>query len=168
MRHSLLLAASALLVACAGDRPAIERCVRDYQDGLITAFRTGDVVPLGRVASENEVRKVTALVDLKRAAAMVLESSLDDFAVEGLEAVGEDAARVTTREKWTYFDRALTPGQSPGPRFVARMRMQYDLGHTDGQWRVLSVRTLSNDFLEPAGFRPAAGAHGMEAQHDAH
>jgi hypothetical protein len=168
MRLAGFLCTAVVLAACAGERSSIERCVRGYEDAIVVAFRTGDVAPLERVADAAEVRKVTALVDLKRAAGVVLEATLDDIAVESVESLGADSARAVTRERWTYFDRALKPGQSPGPRFVARMTMQYELGRKERVWRVLGVRTIDNEFIEPAGLRPGARAHGMEAQHDAH
>lgn len=137
-----------------------ERTIRSYNDAAIVAYRTGDMSGLETVATADEVRKVTALVDLKRAEKLVLESSLDRLEVLKSESVGPDGAVVETRERWTYQDRPLTPGAPPGTRFVSEMTMRYECTRVGGEWKIEKVRTLTNEFLEPKGFR--AEGHGKQ------
>ncbi|WP_242344284.1 hypothetical protein [Anaeromyxobacter terrae] len=155
-------AALAAILAAAGCRPGGEggRAVRAYDDALIAAFRTGDHAPLAATAGEAEVRRVDALVDLKKAAGLVLESELTSFAVEHEERTGEETIRVRTRERWRYHDRALRPGVAAGPAFVADMVMAYDVARLSGTWKVVKAETVSNEFLEPRGYAIAPGHHG--------
>jgi hypothetical protein len=151
------------LAACDRSRPELSRSVRGYDDALVLAFRTGDLAALKRHASEAEVNKVAALVDLKRAAGLVLESEIQSFDVDSIEHVGPAGAVVRTSETWKYHDRAVAPGTAPGETFVSRMTMQYTMERRDNKWQVTQVRTLSNEFLEPKGYSVEKAAHGAEA-----
>lgn len=156
-----VVAALCLATAAAGCRGSWEeQAIRAYNEATILAYRTGDLSGMEKVAMPDEARKVTALVDLKRAEKLVLESSLDRLEVLKSEPVGPDGATVETRERWTYQDRPLTPGTAPGTRFVAEMTMRYECVRDEGLWKVAQVRTLTNEFIEPKGFRP--GGHGKE------
>ncbi len=138
-----------------------ERAIRAYNDAAIIAYRTGALSGLEKVALPDEIRKITALVDLKRADKLVLESSLDGLEILESEPAGPDAAVVETKETWTYQDRPLTPGAAPGTRFVSMMTMRYECTRKDGVWKVDKVRTLTNEFLEPKDFRvDGHGKHG--------
>lgn len=130
--------------------------VRAYNEALIVAYRTNDPRGLEKVAGEREVRKLIALIDLKRSGNLALESQLEEFEVLGVEASGAGAATVRTRERWRYRDRALKPGMSPGPSYRADMWMTWDLGLENGTWKVLKGSTDRSEYLEPAGFRPAS------------
>lgn len=135
---------------------------RAYDDALITAYRTGDLAPLAAVAGPGEVRRVTALVDLKRASGLVLECSLEDFSLLDSTRTATGVT-VRTRERWTYHDRPARPGGVGGPVFTSEMTMEYQLVHEDGHWRVLEGRTLSSRYLQPpgAGPRSATAGHGI-------
>lgn len=161
MRSTLVLV---LLVcgACNGDVRSAQSAVRDYNAASILAYRTGDLSKLKPVTGDEELRRIETLLDLKRGAGLVLESSLLSWEALSAEATGPDGYVIETDERWRYFDRALTPGQSPGPRFVADMRMRYELARAGKGWRVLKVRTITNQVLEPAGHRLAHNVHGEE------
>lgn len=148
--------------ACGGDAPSARRAAREYNEALIVAYRTGNVASLRPLACDDEVRRIETLLDLKREAGLVMESSLLSWEVVSAGTTGPDGIVVETKERWRYFDRALRPGRSPGPRFLADMHMRYEMERAGRSWRVLRVRTIANEFLEPAGKRLARKAHGEE------
>ncbi len=151
MKITAVAISALLLASCTNEA---EHAVRAYNDALIVAFRTGDLAPLQSVAGEGERRKVEALVDLKRSSGLVLESTLESFAVEERRPTGSDGMIIETAERWRYFDRATVPGSPPGREVRSTMRMQYELGRDrHKRWRVLKVRTISNDILRAAGGR---------------
>lgn len=165
MRRMLALALL-LFGTCGGDVADARRSVREYNEAIVLAYRTGDLSRLRSVACDDEVRKIEALIDLKRSAGLVLESTLLSLEVLSAGKSGEDGMVIDTKERWRYFDRALTPGTSPGPRFLADMHMRYELERAGPhRWRVLKVRTVANEFLEPAGYRLARKTHG-EQRHE--
>ncbi len=147
-------ASVAALLACgqgARDRRAAEAAIRGYDDAAILAYRTRDLEPLKRFATQGEWGRVVVLVDLKTAAKLVLESELLSLEVERVERSGPDALVADTRERWQYHDRPLDPGAPRPPTFVADMRMRYELVRSDGAWKVDRTRTLANRYLEPKG-----------------
>lgn len=165
--RALAPAAVAALVACgqgARDRRDAERTIRGYDDASILAYRTRDLEPLKRFATQGEWGRVVVLVDLKTAGKLVLESELVSLEVDRVERTGPDALVAETRERWRYHDRPLDPGAARPPTFVADMRMRYELVRSDGAWRVDRTRTLENTYIEPKGFtlephaRPDHGA----------
>lgn len=143
---------------CSDDVRQAGQSVRQYNEALIVAYRTGDLSPLRPVAHDAEIRKVEKLLDLKREAGLVLESTLVSFEVLSAKANGQDGFVVETKEQWRYFDRALRPGKSPAQRFVADMRMRYEVERAANGWRVLKVRTIANEFLVP-GQQPDRPRH---------
>ena len=147
MRRPLVLAPALILLACSG--AAGEPPVRAYDAESIRAYRTGDVSRLHQVATAAELRRLAALIDLKTAAGLALESKLERLEVTGSERAGGSELRVRTREEWRYGDRAVRPGASPGPLIHAEMEMEYRLVLGSGQWKVDRVRTLSNRYLDP-------------------
>lgn len=153
----------AAVAACGRTETELSRSVRAYDDALVVAFQAGDIAALKQHATDTEVKKVSALVELKRAAGLVLESEILSFTVDSIEQIGPAGAIVRTSETWKYHDRALAPGKAPGETFVSRMTMEYTMERNPGGWRVAQVRTLTNEFLEPKGFRVEKRAHGTEA-----
>lgn len=159
MRRLAPLAAALLLSACGAAREA-GRAVRAYDEALVRAYKLNDPAGLSKVATAAEVRRLAALIDLKVAARLVLESTLEELEVVRAEAApGGRSAAVETRERWRYFDRRLAPGQPPGPVFVAAMRMHYELVREGGTLKVREVRTLSNEYLQGGAPAPPRG-HG--------
>jgi hypothetical protein len=163
------LAALLALAACSGSGADLGAAVRAYDEALARAYSRGDASLLTGLATAKEQGRVQVLVDLKTAGKLVLESRMDAFEVTQASATG-DAATVETRERWRYHDRHLKPGEPDGPEFVADMRMAYDLVREDGRWKVQSVRTISNEYVQPAGGSAPAtpaghgqGGHGRPA-----
>lgn len=140
-----------------------EAAVRAYNEAIVVAYRTNDPRGLEDVAGPKELRKLVALIDLKRNANLMLESRIEEFEVLGVEISGAAAATVRTRERWRYWDRALKPGIPAGQVFVADMWMTWTLGREAGRMRVLGGKTERSVYIEPKGFRPGGG--GVEPGH---
>jgi len=160
-RH--VTAALLLFAACSGSERELGKAVRAYDDALIRAYSTVDASRLAEVATPKEAARVQVLLDLKSNAKLVLESRIESFEVTRTSSSG-DSATVETRERWRYHDRKLKVGEPKGPDFVADMAMRYDLVREEGRWKVTSVSTLSNEYLEPKGMK-AGGAHGQGPSH---
>lgn len=168
MRRSLAVALGGLLAAAAVAATSGcgrwqlardgEAAVRAYNDAIVVAYRLNDPRGLEKVAGGDEVRRLTALIDLKRNGNLALESRLEELVVLGVEPLGTDRMTVATRERWRYSDRALKPGMPTGPVFVADLWMTWELGRARGAWRVLRGRTERSEYLEPPGFQPGAPA----------
>ena len=158
LKHRALLLALSL-AACARSEREAERAVREYDDALARAYRESDASGMTRFATAREAGRVRVLVDVKSAAGLVLESTLESLEVGRVDvAAGGSAATVDTRERWRYFDRHLRPGEGPGPTFVADMSMRYDLVREGERLKVRDVTTLASAYVGPA---PAgAGGHG--------
>lgn len=159
----LVLPSLLLLAACQGGAAEAAKAVRAYDDALVRAYAGGDASPLANLATAKELGRVQVLVDLKTAGKLVLESKIESFEVTSTSTSG-DTATVETRERWRYHDRHLEPGKTDGPDFVADMKMRYELVREGGRWKVGSVATLSNEYLEPKGEKPG-GAHGRGPAH---
>lgn len=125
--------------------------MRQYNEALIVAYRTGRLDSLKAVAGEREVGRVIALVDLKTAGHLVLESDLRGFEVVSVAVAGPETWRVRTRETWQYQDRPTRPGMTVGPRFVAEMDMEYEVARQEGRLKVMKGRTLESRYVEPPG-----------------
>jgi hypothetical protein len=154
----MLLVAAALLACAPGDRDRreAERAVRAYDDALVRAFRTSDLEGMRATATEAEASRVRVLVDLKIADRLVLESTLERLEVLSATRAGGDGFTVRTAERWRYFDRPLDPGRPVGRAVLAEMQMEYDVAREGGRWLIARARTLSNQYLEPAGGGSAA------------
>lgn len=136
----LLALTLALGAGCA--EPPAARAVRAYDEALVVAYRTGDGDGLRAVATPEEMRRVRALLALKAAARLVLESELEALEVLAVERPSPDVAVVITRERWRYRDRPLDPGRTTPPETRSEMTMQYSVLRDRAGWRVRRVRTL--------------------------
>lgn len=145
-----------LAAGCRGSRVErdAEAAVRAYNEALVVAYRTNDPRGLERVAGAHEVRKLTALIDLKRNGNLALESKVEELEIIAVERSGPDGLEVRTRERWRYWDRALKPGMPAGPVFVADLWMRWKLGREAGVWKILEGKTERSEYLEPKGFQP--------------
>jgi len=145
-----------VVAGCAGSRleREAEAAVRSYNQALVVAYRTNDERGLERVAGANEVRRLTALIDLKRAGNLALESRVEELELIAVDRSGPDELEVRTRERWRYWDRALKPGMPARPVFVADLWMRWKLGREAGVWKILEGRTERSEYLEPRDFQP--------------
>lgn len=133
------------LSACARRDAEVERAVREYDDALVHAYRTGDASGMSRVAGADEARRVGVLVGMKAEDRVVLEAALEAFEVVRVEVASADAAALEARERWRWVDRPLAPGAAAGAPVVSTMTMRYELAREDGRWKVREVRTLASD-----------------------
>jgi hypothetical protein len=146
MRRAVVLALA--IAACSRPEREVARVVREYDEALVVAYRTGDASRMTKVASAKEAERIRVLVDLKSASRLVLESTLEAFEATRVQlAPGAGTASVETKERWRYLDRRLDPGEEPGAPFVSEMTMRYDLAREGGRWTVRDVTTLSSRFL---------------------
>lgn len=140
--------------------------VRAYNEALVVAYRTNDPRGLERVAGAHEVRRLTALIDLKHTGNLALESKVEKFALVAVHRSGPDELEVRTRERWRYWDRALKPGMPAGQVFVADLWMRWRLAREEGDWKVLEGKTERSEYLEPFGFQPANPGRAGGAKRD--
>jgi hypothetical protein len=154
------LLALGLSAACAPGNADAERAVRAYDAALAAAYRANDPAGLASVATAREVRKVTALVDLKRAGGLVLESTLESLEVLAVAAPSRERMEVSARERWRYFDRPAGGGPPPGPGFLVVVDLDYVLVREGGAWKVDEVRGRRTEYLEPKGYAPHQAGHG--------
>ena len=159
-RARVWLAVAVVLTAsitcgCRGDLDAEgDRAVRAYCGALIVAYRTSDADAVRPVATEKEWRKLFTLIDVKRAAGLVLESELESLAVTAVEQPGPGVMTVAATERWRYFDRPVELGTSPGTEFVVEMDLTYSFVDEDGVWKMDQATTRRHDYIEPEGYRP--------------
>ena len=151
----------ATLPGCNADKREAEALVRAYNEAAIVAYRTRAFEGLQQTATRKEWGRVVVLVDLKSANDLVLESELQALEIASVQKLSDDLMKVGTRERWRYWDRPLKPGAPAGTVFVADMTLSYDFVREDGRWKMSSARTLTNEYLEPAGFSLAP--HGSDA-----
>lgn len=147
-----------VLPGCDADRREAEALVRAYNEAAIVAYRTRNFDDVKKVATQKEWGRVVVLVDLKTASQLVLESELQALEITAVEKVNDALLKVSTKERWRYWDRPLKPGAAAGTVFVAQMTLTYDFVREDGAWKMSSARTLTNDYLEPPGFKLHAPA----------
>jgi len=146
---ALAVPAAAALTGCRGDGPEAEALARGYVAALAAAYRQNDPAPLAPLVGARHLKKVSALIDLKRAARLVLESETESLEVTAVERPDPTRLLVRTRERWRYQDRPLDPGASPGPRYVVVLALEYAFVREDGAWKLDEARAISSDTLEP-------------------
>jgi hypothetical protein len=152
----LLLVAVLVLSACQGEERAVVEAVRAYDAAVIRAYRDNDASAMRGLAAQEELNRLTVLVDLKRAGQLTLMSELQRFEARKVE-LGPEAATVTTEERWRYFDRPDDPKLPNGDVFVADMVLEYSLVKNGTAWKVQKAMTVSSNYLEPKGYRPGSG-----------
>lgn len=153
---ALALLLIAVLMGCRRSDELREgaEAVRAYNSALIDAYSTSDPSKMEPVATVKECRKIWALIDLKRAAGLVLENTLEETRVLAVTYPKPLEMVVETTERWRYCDRPLKPGAPAGQVFVAQMRMRYNFVKSSGGWKMDQGETLSCEYLEPIGFTP--------------
>ena len=146
-----LVAAAAGSLGCGGDRREAEALARGYVTALAAAYRQNDPAPVAPLVGARHLRKVSTLIDLKRTARLVLESEVESLEVTAVERTAPDRLVVRTRERWSYQDRPLDPGASPGPRHVVLLALEYAFLREGGAWKLDEAKALSSEVLEPKG-----------------
>ena len=131
-----------------------ERAVRAYCEALVIAYRTSDADAVRPVTTEREWRKLFTLIDLKRAAGLVLESELESLTVTAVEQPGPGVLTVAATERWRYFDRPVELGRPPGTEFVVEMDLVYSFVDKDGVWKMDEATTRRHEYIEPDGYHP--------------
>ncbi len=134
-----------LIAGCNNDNPL--RIIKDYNQTVIYAYKTGDARDLRKVAGEREARVIGVLIDTKRNAGLVLESTLEDIKLLGVNKTADGGMIIDTIERWSYFDRPLKPGIPLGDIIKAEMKVQYECRKEDGKWKVMKVRVIENKYL---------------------
>lgn len=165
------MAAAALVVGsvAAGCGDALhaegERAVRSYCEALVIAYRTSDAGAVRSKTTEREWSKLFTLIDLKRAAGLVLESELESLSVTAVEQSSPDVLTVAATERWRYFDRPVELGRPPGPEFVVEMDLVYSFVREGGAWKMDQATTRRHEYIEPQGYRPDEHpSHGTGSQ----
>lgn len=152
---AILLASGLSLTACKGEERAVVEAVRAYDEAVIKTYRGNDASAMQGLASLEELNRLMVLVDLKRSSHLTLMSELQRFEARKVE-LGAEAAKVTTEERWRYFDRPDDPKLPNGDVFVADMVLEYSLVKSGTAWKVLKAKTVSSNYLEPKGYQPGA------------
>lgn len=154
----LIILSGALLCGCEKNSPGSR--VQAYDEALIRVYREQNADLIKPFATENEWRKIVALIDLKKTAHLVLESNLLSFRLLEVTQVSENLARVTTEELWSYHDRPLDPGVEPGIRFKVKMKLLFELTKEGGKYKINKGRTLASHYLEPKNYKSHQNTHG--------
>lgn len=150
MKGIFFLIALLVVISCdKKDDPL--KIVRDYNEALIYAYKSGDIRNLTKVAGEREVGIISVLIDTKRNAGLVLEASLEEIRVLRTEKTDRDAMLISTLERWRYFDRPIQPGKEAGPVIKADMEVQYECKKENGAWKVMKVKVLKTRYLNSKG-----------------
>ena len=162
----VLVLAGPVAVGCGTDLHAEgQRAVRAYCEALVVAYRTSDASAVQPVTTEKEWRKLFTLIDVKRAAGLVLESELESLTVTAVEKPGPGVMTVAATERWRYFDRPVELGTSPGTEFVVEMDLTYSFVDEDGVWKMDQATTRRHDYIEPEGYRPVEHqSHGTDSR----
>ncbi len=126
--------------ACSGlsDRKA-EALVRRYNDRLVEAYRTADVEVLEGLVGDQEGKKLTGLIGVKRDMGITLDAELLTFEVLAVERKRE-SVDVLTDERWFYRDRRIGTGETVGQESADRYSLRYVLRKVKGTWVVEAVR----------------------------
>lgn len=140
-RMSLLFAAAlgtAWGCSSLSERKA-EALVRRYDEQLIQAYRTADVELMEGLVGDQEGKKLTGLIGVKRDMGIALDAELLALDVRAVEhKAGE--VHVLTEERWRYRDRRIGTGETIGGESTDRYAMRYVLGRLNGTWVVQGVR----------------------------
>ncbi len=118
------------------------KLINAYNRASIQAYRTSDFSALKDVAGDKELRIISVLVETRRNAGLVLESTLEELKVTSVKSSGQHGMIVETKERWRYHDRSLSPGKPPGKVIIADMTMRYECSKESGNWKVMKVTTI--------------------------
>jgi hypothetical protein len=145
-RHWLAAAGLGLLCLSAscnkvGDEEA-RAIVRSYIAKLAEAYRVSDAELLDPVATDAEVRRVTALVGIKRDSGLNLDSELLEVTFGKIERKKEEIL-VETQERWRYRDRQIGTGKVVGLPSEDFYSIRYSLLREKDKWRVDQISFIT-------------------------
>ncbi len=139
-RSLLVLVACTLAasVACGPSDADLRRAVLTYTDRVIEAYRTSDPRPIEPVTGEEEGRRITALIGVKRDMGITLDARLLELRFGEIERRGDELL-VETEERWHYEDRRIGSGVRVGQDSTDRYWLRYRLRKRGGALRVEAV-----------------------------
>jgi hypothetical protein len=138
------LAALALLAGCGGlSDEAAEKLVRAYHTRLVEAYRASDAEITAPVVGEEQARKLTGLIGVKRDAGVNMDARLLEVRFEHVERKGQEVLAIT-RERWHYRDLQIGSGEQAGQDSTDAYHLRYHLAHEKGRWVVARI-----EFVDP-------------------
>jgi hypothetical protein len=112
-----------------GARAAVQR----YLDKTIEAYRVSDAALMDPYVNEQQGRKLTGLIGVKRDAGVYLDAMLLSIEYTLAERRG-DRWVVETRERWAYRDRKIGSGQQVGDESLDSYQMRYTFSRDGRRW----------------------------------
>ncbi len=136
----LLLGTLAAGASCSGlsERKA-EALVRRYNQQLVEAYRTADVQLMEGLVGDQEGKKLTGLIGVKRDMGLTLDAELLMLTVQAVEASPGSIA-VLTDERWRYRHRRIGTGETVGEESTDHYSLRYLLREVKRAWVVEAVR----------------------------
>jgi hypothetical protein len=156
VRSALVLAGLAAALGCSSPRRDAETAIRRYLEVITDAYRRNDPTRVLGVTIPKEEQRIARTIASKRAAGLVLESTLVRFQIEKVEMIGKERMQVRVKERWRYRDRALRPGLAPGKEHLADMTVEYFLYDEEGRWKVTATWVPATQYYDPATEQPIA------------
>ncbi len=152
----LLMATLPAAASCSGlsERKA-EALVRRYNQQLVEAYRTADVELMEGLVGDQEGKKLTGLIGVKRDMGITLDAELLMLKVLAVEPRSGSIA-VLTDERWRYRNRRIGTGETVGEESTDHYSLRYVLGKTKGTWVVEAVRFESPPEVGRAAATPRA------------
>ncbi len=145
---AVLLGLALLAIACENTTPSeeqrveLEEILLEYLNDLAEAYSTGELSPLQRHASRNEISEVKRLLDKlqmtgDRLQAMLLHAEIDEAMI-----FRRINATVTLTEVWDVARYDSYTGHEKGRNPQSIQSSVIQLRIVDGQWKVIGRRVL--------------------------
>lgn len=136
----LVNAVLAATTACSGlSQHKAEALVRRYNQQLVEAYRTSDVELMDGLVGEEEGKKLTGLIGVKRDLGVTLDAELLTLEVRAVQRKG-DTVDVLTDERWRYRHRRIGTGAVVGEESTDHYSLRYVLRKLRSGWVVDAVR----------------------------
>lgn len=113
--------------------------MRRYNTQLVEAYRTSDVELMEGLVGDDEGKKLTGLIGVKRDLGVTLDAELLTLEVRAVQRKG-DTVDVLTDERWRYRHRRLGTGAILGEESTVYYSLRYVLRRMKGAWLVERVR----------------------------
>lgn len=142
MRHTKMIPVFLLVLmsACTSTDKSVTDAVMKYNRMLVEAYRTNDADKLKEAAGPDEIRKVTALIDINRMKEIYLDSKLMGLRIVKTERPSTDTALVWTEEEWEYAYRNIADDSVKDELKSERYEMVYFLGKSKKVWVVEKLK----------------------------